>query len=103
MRVSTLIAALAADPYNVHATYNLAAAYARIRRPQCALNLLDRLIRLHAHPTRELEVSQKLDRLLGRGGLALDSDFRDLRQNPVFGCIISNIGAPRPKNCFAES
>jgi hypothetical protein len=100
--VATLIAALAADPYNVHATYNLAAAYARINRKQCALNLLDRLIQMRDHASRKVEVSQKLDRLLGRNGVALDSDFRDLRQNETFGCLISNIGSAAPKNCFGS-
>ena len=38
--VEHLITALRADPYNVTATYNLAAAYARIGRKQCAINLL---------------------------------------------------------------
>lgn len=101
--VSTFIAALGADPYNVQATYNLAAAYARIGRPQCALTLLDRLVQMNSHPSRQADVGEKLDRLLGRSGVALDRDFRDLRQNPVFACIISNIGASKPKNCFADS
>lgn len=100
--VATLVSALSADPYNVHATYNLAAAYARINRKQCALNLLDRLIQMRDHHSRKAEVNVKLDRLLGRNGVALDSDFRDLRQNATFGCLISNIGSTQPKNCFAN-
>ena len=38
--VDDFITALRADPYNVEATYSLAAAYATIPRPQCTINLL---------------------------------------------------------------
>lgn len=101
--VATLIAALNADPYNVHATYNLAAAYARIERPLCSLTLLDRLVRMHGHPSRQPEVNQKLDRLLGRNGAPLDADFRGLRQAAGFGCVVGNLGAAQPKDCFSGS
>ncbi|HLL23814.1 MAG TPA: hypothetical protein VK427_16865, partial [Kofleriaceae bacterium] len=44
--VDDFITALRADPYNVPATYGLAAAYARISRPQCSINLLVRLLQM---------------------------------------------------------
>ncbi len=99
--VDTLLSALAADPYNVHATYNLAAAYARIDRRQCSLNLLSRLIQMKSHSSRKAEVQQKFDRLLGSNGAPLDPDFRQMRDDDRFRCIISNIGAPAPTDCFA--
>lgn len=88
--VDTLITALAADPYNVHATYNLAAAYARIGRAQCAVNLLDRLVELRRLPSQKDEVEAKLDRLLGRGRYRrrMDPDFRELRDMEIFREVI---------------
>jgi hypothetical protein len=84
--VDLLIVALKADPYNVHATYNLAAAYARIGREQCSLNLLERLIDLRKLSSMKLEVEEKLDRLFGRGGSAgkLDPDFNEMRGKKPF-------------------
>lgn len=84
--VNRFITALLADPYNVQATYSLAAAYARIERPQCAVNLLSRLIPLRKHASQRDNVEEKLDRLLGRGDYAgrLDPDFFDLRDDPRF-------------------
>lgn len=98
--VSTFLDSLSADPYNVNATYNLAAAYARIKRRQCAYNMLERLILMRDHPSRKTEINQKLDRLLGRNKTALDPDFRELRSDPVFDCLINNIGTNTPQNCF---
>lgn len=88
--VDTLITALLADPYNVHATYNLAAAYARIGRGQCSVNLLDRMVSLHRLPSHYDEVEEKLDRLLGRGRFRndLDPDFHDLRDQEIFREVI---------------
>lgn len=99
--VDTLLSALAADPYNVNATYNLAAAYARIDRRQCSLNLLSRLIQMKSHSSRKAEVQLKFDRLLGSNGKTLDPDFRQMRDDERFRCIISNIGAAAPTDCFA--
>ncbi len=84
--VRRFITALAADPYNVHATYSLAAAYARIERTQCAVNLLARLAALRKLPTRRVLVQAKLDRLFGRGTFDgnLDPDFLQLRADPRF-------------------
>jgi hypothetical protein len=78
--------ALLADPYNVHATYNLAAAYARIGRGQCSVNLLARLVPLRKLPSHQPRVEDKLDRLFGRGKYKgkLDPDFFDLRDDPRF-------------------
>ena len=100
--VSTFLDSLAADPYNVNSTYNLAAAYARIGRKQCAYNMLERLIQMKNHGSRTVEVNQKLDRLLGRNKTPLDPDFRDLRSAQTFDCLINNIGTQNPQNCFAQ-
>ncbi len=97
--VSTFLDALAADPYNVHATYNLAAAYARIKRRQCAYNMLERLILMRDHSSRKVEISQKLDRLLGRNKTPLDPDCRELRSDPVFDGLLNHIGTLTPANC----
>ncbi|MBE7451846.1 MAG: hypothetical protein HS111_24045 [Kofleriaceae bacterium] len=98
--VDGLLISLAADPYNVHATYNLAAAYARINRKQCSLNMLERLTLMREHHSRKVEVGKKLDRLLGRNNTPLDPDFNDLRQDRRFACLIHNMGAERPQACW---
>ena len=98
--VDGLLNALNADPYNVHATYNLAAAYARINRKQCSLNMLERLVLMRDHHSRKVEVNAKLDRLLGRNKTALDPDFNDLRQDKRFGCLINNMGSAQPMPCW---
>jgi len=84
--VRRFITALSADPYNVHATYNLAAAYARIGRGQCAVNLLARLVALRKLPSQTAAVEDKLDRLFGRKKYdgRLDPDFLKLRDDPRF-------------------
>ena len=84
--VNRLTTALLADPYNVDATYTLAAAYARIGRPQCAVNLLARLVPLRKHRSQRAKVEKRLDRLLGRDEYSgnLDPDFFDLRDDPRF-------------------
>lgn len=84
--------ALAADPLNVKATYNLAAAYARIGRNQCAVNLLARLSAMKNFPSRKKNspvagafgISQCGDVLLGRNGKKPDPDFDTLRADPKF-------------------
>lgn len=91
--VSTFIDALLADPYNVHATYNLAAAYARIGREQCSINMLERLLQMRTHESKRAKVEDKLDRLLGRNKQALDPDFSDLRSNPAFRAMIRDMCA----------
>ncbi len=90
--VHRLITALLADPYNVHATYNLAAAYARIGRGQCAVNLLGRLVPLRRLPSLAPKVEEKLDRLLGRKDYRgrLDPDFFELRDDPRFRDLVKN-------------
>lgn len=98
--VEGLLNSLNADPYNVHATYNLAAAYARIKRNQCSLNMLERLMLMKDHHSRKVEVGKKIDRLLGRNATRLDPDFNDLRQDKRFGCLISNMGAEQPVPCW---
>lgn len=88
--VDRFLTALKADPYNVHATYNLAAAYARIGRPQCSVNLLERLAALHKLSSQHEAVEDKLDRLLGRGRYRnrMDPDFHDLRDMDIFRKVI---------------
>jgi hypothetical protein len=85
--VDHLITALNADPYNVGATYTLAAAYARIGRKQCSLNLLTRMLQMRPHPSKRIEVEQHLDRLLGRKQV-LDPDFSDMRNDERFRSLI---------------
>lgn len=84
--VDRFITALKADPYNVHATYNLSAAYARIGRAQCSVNFLERLALLYKLPSFRAEIDDKLDRLLGRGRYRnnMDPDFHDLRDRDIF-------------------
>ena len=88
--VEHFITALTADPYNVTATYNLAAAYARIGRKQCAINLLTRLLQMRPHPAKHAEVEAHLDRLLGRKQV-LDPDFSDMRRDERFRALIAKM------------
>lgn len=88
--VEHLITALRADPYNVVATYNLAAAYARIGRRQCSLNLLTRLLQMRPHVSKHAQVEAQLDRLLGRK-TALDPDFGDMRRDERFRSLIQKM------------
>ncbi len=90
--VKTLITALAADPYNVPATYNLAAAYASMGRPQCSLNMLARLLQMRGHASKHAEVEAQIDRLLGRGKAGtLDPSFIDLRRDERFRTLIAKM------------
>jgi hypothetical protein len=89
--VDALIKALRADPYNVNATYSLARAYARIDRPQCSINLLQRLVQMRSHPSKRKQVEEKLDELLGRNRQPLDGAFRDLRDDSRFRDLIAGI------------
>ncbi|HEY1815138.1 MAG TPA: hypothetical protein VGG74_22480 [Kofleriaceae bacterium] len=88
--VNDFITALAADPYNVKATYGLAAAYAHIGRKQCSINLLTRILQMRPHPSKHAEVEQQLDHLLGRRQ-ALDPDFDDLRRDERFRTLIEKM------------
>jgi hypothetical protein len=90
--VHHFVTALLADPYNVDATYTLAAAYARIGRGQCAVNLLARLVPLRRLPSQASRVEEKLDLLLGRKQYRgrLDPDFFDLRDDPRFRELVKN-------------
>lgn len=89
--VNLFVTALLADPYNVSATYNLAAAYARIGRVQCSLNLLERLFAMQEHHSRKDEVASSINRLLGRAGKNVDPDFNDMRADPRFRTMISGM------------
>ena len=91
--VKQLITALRADPYNVHATYNLASAYALVKRNQCAINLLNRLVLLRKLDSQKVAVEKKVDRLLGRGRFAgrLDPDFRRLRDVETFRELVKKL------------
>ncbi|MCG8418362.1 MAG: hypothetical protein MJE77_10510 [Proteobacteria bacterium] len=94
--VDLFITALRSDPYNVHATYNLAAAYARIDRPQCSINLLERLFNLRKLRSQKAAVELKLDRLLGRGEFRrkLDPDFRKMRDMAIFRDLVKRFCPP---------
>ena len=93
--VKQFITALRADPYNVHATYNLAAAYARIKRHQCSLNLLTRLVLLRRLHSQASLVEKKIDRLLGRGTNSMDPDFRRLRDDQQFRALVKKLDPSR--------
>jgi hypothetical protein len=81
---------LAIDPYNVKATYNLAAAYGRIGRKQCSLNMLARLVEMASFPSQREAVGDAADRLFGRGKWKgrPDPDFDGMRADPEFGAIV---------------
>ena len=85
--------ALLADPYNVKATYNLAAAYARIGRKQCSVNLLVRLLQMRGQTSRAADVEAAIDRLLGRKHVSLDPDFNDMRADARFRGLIDKMCA----------
>lgn len=85
--VAHLLTALEADPYNVNATYSLAAAYARIGRRQCSLNLLTRLLQMRPHQSKRADVEVHLDKLLGRKQV-LDPDFAEMRNDERFRTLI---------------
>jgi hypothetical protein len=85
--VAKFFGSLSADPYNVNATYNLAAAYARIGRNQCAVNLLYRLAAMKNFHSRKKAIDLKRDRFLGEGSKwkgKPDPDFSALRTQPQF-------------------
>jgi len=90
--VNDFITALAADPYNVKATYGLAAAYAKIGRKQCSINLLTRLLQMRPHQSKKADVEHVIDRLLGRKQ-ALDPDFSDMRRDNRFRELIAKMCA----------
>jgi hypothetical protein len=88
--VDDFITALRADPYNVPATYGLAAAYARIDRFQCSINLLVRLLQMRPHFSKRAEVEAHLDKLLGRKQ-TLDADFSEMRRDKRFRDLIQKM------------
>ena len=88
--VADFIDALKADPYDVKATYGLAAAYAKIGRTQCSINLLTRLLQMRPHPSKHAEVEATLDRLLGRKQV-LDPDFSEMRGDDRFRELIKKM------------
>jgi hypothetical protein len=98
--VDLFITALLADPYNVTATYYLAAAYGRIGRVECSINLLKRLMQMREHASRKDDVAAALDMLLGRNRQPLDPDFNDMRDDPRFRALIERMcERDKDKNC----
>jgi hypothetical protein len=89
--VDDFITALRADPYNVNATYSLAAAYASIGRAQCTINLLTRLLQMRGHPSKHDDVERNLDKLLGRNRQTLDPDFSEMRKDERFRALIQKM------------
>jgi hypothetical protein len=84
---------LAMDPYNAHLTYNLAAAYARIGKNQCALNLLARLASFSKWPSRKANVQDCYNALTGHAnfsGKGPDPDFDGLRGDDRFKAIVKS-------------
>ena len=90
--VNDFLTALAADPYNVKATYGLAAAYAKIGRKQCSINLLTRMLQMRPHASKKADVDRHIDRLLGRKQ-GLDPDFADMRRDNRFRELIAKMCA----------
>jgi len=90
--VNDFITALVADPYNVKATYGLAAVYAKIGRKQCSVNLLTRLLQMKPHWSKKVEVEKYIDKLLGRKQV-LDADFADMRRDNRFRELIMKMCA----------
>lgn len=88
--VRDFLTALAADPYNVKATYGLAAAYAKMGRKQCSINLLTRMLQMRPHVSKKAEVESFIDRLLGRRQ-ALDPDFAEMRRDRGFRELIAKM------------
>jgi len=87
---------LALDPQNVKATYNLSAAYARIGRNQCALNLVARLVAMNRLGERKKDVGDAFDRIWGSGTGRWkgkpDPDFDHLRTDKRLTDLV-----PQPK------
>jgi hypothetical protein len=52
--------ALNVDPYNADATYDLAVAYATVRKKKCALDLINRLVALKQDPAVEPDATRLL-------------------------------------------
>lgn len=92
---STALTALQADPYSVHATYTLAAVYARAGARQCAVNMLARLTDLQAMTSQKAIVTEHVDRLLGRTQVP-DPYFSDLRKEEAFKNLATAFVAGRP-------
>jgi hypothetical protein len=88
--VDDFITSLRADPYNIEATYSLAAAYATIGRYQCTINLLTRLLQMRPHAFKHAEVEAHIDRLLGRKQ-PLDPDFAEMRKDDRFRALIQKM------------
>jgi len=98
--IDALITALSYDPYNVDATYALAGAYARIERPQCSLNLLERLVQMRPHGSKKSKVEAKLDFMLGRNKeRKRDPAFEILWDDDRFMKLVSNICRENEPNC----
>jgi hypothetical protein len=67
--------ALLDDPFSAEATYKLAAAYARVRKKKCAIDLLTRLAQLKKHPDFEAEASRMVQ------AASQDGSFQGFRKD----------------------
>ena len=87
--VEKLNTALAADPYNVEATYTLAGVQAMVGRTQCTVNLLSRLLELRKLDSYTAVVKERLDQLEGRGKFAgrLDPKFSKVRGKALYRAL----------------
>lgn len=67
--------ALLDDPFSAEATYKLAAAYARVRKKKCAIDLLTRLAQLKKHPDFEAEAGRMIQ------AASQDGSFQGFRKD----------------------
>ncbi len=81
--VNDFITALSADPYNIKATYGLAAAYAKIGRKQCSINLLDAPAPDATAPQQEGRCRARPRQAAGPQAAARSGLLRDAPRQPV--------------------
>lgn len=84
--VRLMLVALKADPYNVKATYELAATYSRLGKKQCSINLLNRLLNMRKMRSQKQAVEDRFDFILGRNRYRdrMDRSFHNIRGTTEF-------------------